>query len=203
MSATSSDRTLQLVRATKAGDVAARDELAARLYPLVCRIVSIRMGRTLKSFVAEEDVVQEAVLSALRGLPQFAERAESTLRHWLATVVENSIRDQRRRSLASKRGGGRVRRAADLSSSVLTDSLFAGRGPSPSQAAARRELEERVERALLQLDERARRAITMRRLCGLPYDVIARELELGAESSARALVARALAKLSSELKLTS
>ena len=193
------DETLALVRAARDGDSCALEALFERYYPRVCRIVSLRLGQTMRRFLDHEDLVQDSLMDAFRSLDGFGRRSEGSFRNWLACVVENNIRDQWRRATAAKRGGVPAPSMPKCGDSLLSESLFPGRGPTPSQAAAARELEERLEQALLSLDERLRRVIEMRRLCGMSYAEIAEELELGGESSARSLLARAVSKLSSYL----
>lgn len=135
-------------------------------------------------------------MHAFVSLDRFDHRSEGSFRNWLASIVENRIRDRWRRSTALKRGDGKVRPFSAFGSSVLSESILAGKQATPSQEAVGHETEERLEAALLALDERSRRAIELRRLCGMSYAEVAVEMGLGTESSARAMVARALARLS-------
>lgn len=135
-------------------------------------------------------------MHAFVNLDRFDHRSEGSFRNWLASIVENRIRDQWRRSTALKRGAGRARPFGAYGSSVLSESILVGKNTTPSQEAMGLETEERLEAALLALDERSRRAIELRRLCGMSYAELASEMGLGSESSARAMVARALARLS-------
>ena len=193
------DDTVRLVQASQGGDEAALERLFARYLPRVRQIVALRMGRKLCEIQDCDDLVQESLLVALRNLGSFEIRSEGSFRHWISRLVENRIRDAARRTGALKRGAGKERTFAAYDSSVLSDSVLAGRDPTPSQVLQGRELEERLENALLQLDERHRRVIELRRLCELEYQEIAEELGLSGASSARSLFARAMNALSQRL----
>jgi RNA polymerase sigma-70 factor (ECF subfamily) len=189
------EETLDLVSAANGGSESARDALLERYYPRITRIVSLRMGKTLGQFQDFEDVVQETLIDVFRGLHRFEPRSEGSFRHWLAGVVENNIRDLSRRSSAQKRGSGRARDLASYGTSVLTESLFSASDPSPSEAAVGNEFEERVEAAILSLDENSRRIIEMRHICGMSHEEIADELGYSSASSARSLLSRAMSQL--------
>lgn len=193
------EATAALVGRAQSGDGPATDELFERYLPVVRRVVALRMGVRLAELAESEDLVQEALLEAFRSLDGFVPRSQGSFRNWLATVAENRIRDVVRRAHAEKRGAGRARTFSAADSGSLSSSIFAGNEPTPSEMARGSELEERLERALLALDERDRRVIELRRLTGMTYEEIAAELELGGASSARSLFARALGKLSDSL----
>lgn len=199
MAETPQEKTTLLLRAARSGDPQAKEALLRRYYPRVCRIVSLRLGKTLREFQHESDIVQETLLDMFQGMAHVKAETEGAFRHWLACTVENNIRDLRRKELTAKRGGGREQPVAAYDSSVLSESLYTAPDPSPSQVAMGREFEERLEQALLALDERSRRAIEMRHICGLSYEEISSELGLGTQSSARAVLHRAMSRLSSHL----
>jgi RNA polymerase sigma-70 factor (ECF subfamily) len=81
---------------------------------------------------------------------------------------------------------------------MLSSFLIAGAEPSPSEQAIGRETSERLETALLELDERDRELLVLREICGLSYAELGAKLEIG-ESSARSAVARAKARLAERL----
>lgn len=194
MSGESELTTRDLVAAAQAGDGGASDQLFRRYYPWVLQVSALRMGEPLRALLEREDLVQEALLEAFRGLTRFEHQSEGSFRNWLATIVAARVNDGWRRASAQKRGAERVRSFA-AQSSVLSASLLPGPGASPSEHAAARELEERLEAALLALPARERSAVELRRLCGLEYADVAAELGLPTEGAARALVARALTRL--------
>lgn len=192
-------RTLGLIEGARRGEPAALEELFTRLLPRVRKIVALRMGCRESELWEREDLVQETLLEAFRDLARFEPRHEGALCHWLATLVRNNLADHRRRRTAQKRDVGRVERRGAEGSSFLADSVLGRDEDTPSRLATAAELEQRVEGALLALDEPKRRVIELRKLCELPFDEIARELGFGSESSARSLYSRALAELADRL----
>jgi RNA polymerase sigma factor (sigma-70 family) len=198
-SRTASRETLALLARARGGDSQAREELFERLLPRVRRIASLRMGCRESELWEREDLVQETLIDALRSLATFEARHEGALCHWLATLVQNNLNDHRRRRKAKKRDARRVVRRGAGRSTVLTDSVLGTDTNTPSRIASAAELEERVELALLALDEPKRRAIELRRLCELSFEEIADTLGLGGASSARSLFSRAMADLAGRL----
>lgn len=191
--------TLALVRRAQNDDLAARDELFARYLPRVRVIVAMKLGRRVASLAEDEDLVQESLLQVLRGLDGFQPRSDGTFYDWISTIVANCMRDAWRRSTASKRDARRVQTLGACESSILSELLQPDPSPSPSADAIGAEAAQRLESALLDLDERNREAIILRELCGMSYAEITERLTLGGESSARSLVTRAKARLAEKL----
>jgi len=188
--------TVALVREAAGGRAEARERLFDRYLPRLRQLVALRLGRRLGAFAEVDDLVQETLLLAHERLESFEMRSEGAFLDWLGEIARNRLGDLERRREARKRGEGRVRPFAAYDSSVLSSSILPGAGPSPSQAAAARELESLLETAMLALPERQRRVIDMRRICGMEYEEIAASLGMESPSSARSLYSRALAELS-------
>ncbi len=197
MSSTPPADTLALIQAAQSGDRNAEQELFARYLERVRQIVGLRMGKKAGEITDLDDIVQETLLDAFVSLERFEAKSEGAFLNWLATLAENNVRDQVRRSQALKRGGGQQQPAGG--SSILRASGVAGLEATPSQVAVGNELQARIEEAMLALPERSRRVIELRSLCNMDFDEIAKELDLGAESSARSLYSRAMGELSSKL----
>lgn len=193
------EETIVLVRAFQRGDQSARERLFTRYLPRIRQIVALRVGRRMRELHEHEDVVQETLLSAVRGLDSFESRGEGSFRHWLAKLVENRIRDAMRRAQALKRGGARERTLAMDDTNVLSASVFEGNEPSPSQVAREHEMQERLELALLAMEEPYRKVIELRRLCELEYSEIATEMDLKNADAARYLFSKAMNELSAAL----
>ncbi len=190
--------TMQLFEDARNGDRVAAEELFERLLPRVRKIAALRMGWRETDLWEREDLVQETLLDAFRSLASFEARSEGALCHWLAQLVQNNLIDHARRRKAQRRDEGRrVRRSAR--STILTDSVLGTDRATPSKFAQAKETEERVEAALLAMDERERRVIELRKLCDMSFEEIATELGLGGASSARSLFSRAMAELAKRL----
>jgi len=194
------EASLALLRAAQAGDAGATNRLFERYRDRLLQVVSLLIGKRRAGLLEdEEDIVQDALLKAFQNLGSFTPRSEGSLLHWLSKLAENDLCDAVRRERAMKRGDGRVRPRADLSSAFLVTSMFPGDEPTPSQVAAAGELAEQVEGLLLELPERERRAFVMRRLCGTSFEEIAAELGLASAATARSFYSRLMARLVARL----
>lgn len=111
------------------------------------------------------DVVQEAFARALRDRRRF--RGEGTLEAWLWRIVVNVARDVARRS-----------RFADLSADELAE--LATLGAEPTRAGELRD-------ELRTLPERQRLAVFLHYYADLPYDEVARLLEVAPGTVAASL----------------
>lgn len=189
------DSTLRLVEAAQAGEREALEALFERYLPRVRRIVALRAGYRLRQLEDVDDLVQDALLRVFRDLDRFEARSEGSFRSWIARCVEREVIDGARRANAEKRGGARVRRFGDASDSLLAESIFAGDSPTPSAVLRGRELEERLEEALLALPDHHREVIVLRKICEMSYAEIARTLGFAEEVNARMAVSRALKRL--------
>ena len=188
--------TALLLQRAKSGHRESLEQLFELYYPIVVRIVELRLRRRLRGNPDVEDIAQDTLLDVFRGLDHFEMRSEGDFRYWLATVVGNNVRDRFRRENAEKRGGGRVRLRSDMGSSIYTESFLAGREPTPSHNARGNELEDRIEDVLMnELEDPYREVIILRKLCGMSYDEVAKAMKYERTSSVRSLYTRALQKL--------
>jgi RNA polymerase sigma-70 factor (ECF subfamily) len=187
-------RTTLLVSEAQAGNRSALEDLFRRYLPVVRNIVAMRMGLRLRQLVDSDDLVQEALLRVFQSIGRFDHKAEGSFRHWLARCVERQVIDSAKRLKAQKRGGGRVRPFSDYESEMTLVSIPASGDPRPSEIIYGQELEERLEVALLKMNERQREWIILRQLCGMSYAEIA-EVTGVKEPTVRRTVARALKKL--------
>ena len=193
--------TVSLVRAAQGGDEPSLEELFTRYLPRVRHIVALRTGKRVRQFVGLDDIVQEVLLKVFRGLDRFEQRTEGSFRNWLAVCVECEIRDQRRRADAKKRGAGKVRRRGyHAQGSTFLSTIFKGKGPTPSQVVRGKELEIKIEEALLNMPKHYREAIILRRLCEMSYEDMAKTMGFGREETARKAFSRALKKLDEMLE---
>ena len=191
--------TVVQVRAAQDGDRDAMDQLFRRYLPRVSRIVAARMGRGWRELNLDEDIVQETFLDAFTALRDGKITDEAAFCSWLARCVQNNVQDELRRGRADKRGGGDVRRFADLATTWLAESMLEGDGATPSQFATARETEERLEQVLLTIDPRYREVICLRAYCRMPYKEIAASMGLPSENTANVLFQRARAELQKRL----
>ena len=188
-------RTIELVQSAQSGNAEALEELFTRYLPTVRQIAALRMGYRMRQMLDVEDIVQEALLSVLRGIDRFEHNSEGSFRNWLSNCVECAVIDHSRRASAKKRGEGKVRRFGDYNASQRLSSAFAGGGPTPSQIAQGTELEELLEDALLKLPEHYRQVLVQRQLCEMSYKEIAESMGFTETATARKACSRAAKKL--------
>lgn len=175
------------------------EALFRRFAPRVRGLAAVRMGRSLVDLVDSEDLVQETMLTALRKLDRFEARGDGEFVCWLASIVASRVQDARRRAASVQRGGGRVVRRADLGVTTVTDLAGPARDPSPSRQLAAKELDGRLERALLALGSPLREIVYCRLVLDMGFAEIAGVHGLASGDSARALFHKALARLRERL----
>ena len=157
-----SDR--QLIDQAKAGVPAACDALARRHRQAAYLLALQMLGNRDDAM----DVTQEAMLRFFGTLRQFD--ATRRVQPWLFTIVRNQVRDlwrQRRR-----RPGDAAGESDDLVGQLAAPQ------PSPEADLRRRELRERVWRALAALPAAKREIIVLRDFHDLSYSDIAQVLDI-------------------------
>jgi RNA polymerase sigma-70 factor (ECF subfamily) len=187
------ETTLRLARSAKTGNRAAMNDLFARYLPRVRQIAALRLGRRVRDFAEIEDIVQDAFVKALRGFERFEPVSVGAFRNWLVTCVVSAIVDRERARRALKRDWKRERSLANLEYEPLSSALF------PSKIAADRELEEKLEAAILELSPRYREAVILRYLCEMTPAEVATVMGFADVQNARNAYHRALKKLRSLL----
>ena len=182
------DATQVLVRALQSGDGAATEALFARYLPRVGRMVALQLGVPRHALPAEaEDIVQDAIVRALRALPQFEVRSPGSFAAWLARIVENCVH-QHRQNLRGTKSRTLWQRYGDLD---LSESFFSDPDQSPSRLVTDAETNRKLEAALLGLPSLYRRVLSLRHLGGATYLEIAQEVGR-TEANCRKIAQRAI-----------
>ena len=133
-----------LVERARAGDEGALDALVSLHLPAVYQVTF----RVLGDPEAAADAAQDTFIRAIRALPGF--RGEASFRTWLLRIAANTARSAGRKT-TSRREVGLEPMAAELHS-----------GSDPARQAVDRTEVERVERALTELPEKQRLAVSLR-----------------------------------------
>ena len=151
----------------RSGDTGALAELLSRHRERLWRIVHFRLARQLQGRVDPDDVLQEAYLAASQRLRHYREDGSASPFVWLRMIVQQTLVDLHRRHLgAQARDAGREIAihhgpyAQATSASVAIQ--LAGHLTSPSQATARAELVDIVERAIEGMDPMDREVLALR-----------------------------------------
>ncbi|HVT58494.1 MAG TPA: RNA polymerase sigma factor [Thermoanaerobaculia bacterium] len=172
----------QLAAASVAGDLAAYDALMQRHEGLAFKVAYGFAG----SRDGALDIVQAAFLKAFRERARF--RGQSAWKTWLLRILLNEGRDWRRRNWRREARQGPLELAAEQ----------AAPGPSPEDAALRREKRARLLRGLRALNRRHCLALVLRYFEGLRIPEIAEILGC-TEMTARNILFRSLRRLRAEL----
>ena len=133
------------------------------------------------------DVSQEAFIKAYKNLSSF--RFESRFSAWLYRLTYNAAMDQMRKPRDVPTVSLTEEDEDDESQRDIPDP-----SPGPEERAQRRELQEEVRRAVLQLDEDKREVLAMREFSGMSYGAIAEALGIE-EGTVKSRLSRARAQL--------
>jgi RNA polymerase sigma-70 factor (ECF subfamily) len=156
-----------LIRRARDGSDAALNDLFSFYGEKLLGLVRLRLGPGLRPRIESQDILQETLLKAFRGIDQFDGSGERTLIAWLGTIARNVIRDE---------VGYLHRKARDVDREVpLTDAA------KPIELrirdeASRLELSRKslyLERALEELEPDRREVIVLRHFEELTYPEIA------------------------------
>ena len=145
--------------------------------------------------------MQEAFLEATRRLDEYLADPPLPFFLWLRQITGEKLIDVHRRHLAQKRDAGRdiAVHADNSSASEFLAAQLVGHLTSPSQAAARGEIQKQVQDALDRLDSTDREVLLLRHFEQLNTTECAAVLNIGA-SGASSRYVRALKRLQSVLK---
>jgi RNA polymerase sigma-70 factor (ECF subfamily) len=153
----------QLVAKVQKGDARAFDMLVLKYQHKILGLIS----RYVNDADEVQDVAQEAFIKAYRALPNF--RGESAFYTWLYRIAINTAKNH----LVS-----RSRRPPGSDIEVEDAEYFEGGGAlrdieTPESALFGEELRQVVERAIRELPDDLRTAVTLREFDGLSYEDIA------------------------------
>jgi RNA polymerase sigma-70 factor (ECF subfamily) len=172
---TPSQKTQELVVLAKGGDNSAQDRLCRAYGERVRRIVRLRMGAELRSKLESMDLVQDALMCALRDLGDFTYRNEGDFLCWLTKIAENRLRDNIDKLHTDKRDIRREIRLDDRERT--TGRVFVGTpGPieatTPSVIMSRKEDLDKLEKAIDKLRPEYREVIMLAKIEELSYSQI-------------------------------
>ena len=194
-----SSETCELLRRAGQGDAEALGELLARHRDRLQRMVRLRLDRRLQGRIDPSDVLQEAYLEASERFADYARDPDMPFFLWLRFLTAQKVLVLHRRHLGTKgRDAGRevslYRGALPEASSAALAAQLVGHRTSPSQAAARAEMQVRLQEALNRMDPTDREVLALRHFEQLTNAETARVLGLR-ESATSMRYARALLRL--------
>jgi RNA polymerase sigma-70 factor (ECF subfamily) len=148
--------------------------------------------------VRPSDIVQAALLEAMRDLPKFRGAGDQEFEGWLFSILHHTLQDQGKYFAAERRAVQREQRLSPSSAERLT-----GSAATPSSVAGARESEARHTLALESLSEDHQSVLRMREIDQLDFRTIGERMSRS-ETAARTLHLRArqaLAQRVRELRL--
>ena len=151
-----------LVRRAKAGEVGAFDALVEKYQYRILALV----GRYISDRAAVQDVAQEAFIKAWQNIGGF--RGESQFYTWLYRIAVNTAKNH---LMHKKRRPEQTLTLNEDDETEVADLLVDT--DTPQGEAEAEEVERAVNKALAELSEDLRVAITLRELDGMSYEQIA------------------------------
>jgi RNA polymerase sigma-70 factor (ECF subfamily) len=137
------------------------------------------MGKELRSKLESMDLVNEALMCAVRDLEEFTYRDEGDFLRWLAHIAENRIRDNLDRLHAGKRD---IRKESPLDDDTSKGTNRRNRvqqlamSTTPSAILSKKEELDKLENAIDQLKTEHREIILLAKIEGLSYKEVADKL---------------------------
>lgn len=183
------ESTATLLTKVKQGDDQARERLCSIYLPILTRWAHGRLPVYARDLSETDDLVQSALLNALRHLDQFTPLHEGAFLAYLHKILLNNVR------MEIRKHSNKIKKSAlendaqviDQQSSILENTIGS-------------EVLEKYEQALMRVDEKSREAIILRVEFGFSYAEIAAALNSVSVNAARMTVSRALVKLAKEMK---
>ena len=183
-----STTTLGLLQRARHGDREALDVLFTRLLPSLRKWAHGRLQGEARDVADTADLVQQAMVGALRHLDRFEPRRRDALRAYLRQAIRNRVTDELRRS---------QRRPPHVP--VDDDDVPAPLGASPLSLLLSAEQEQSYRRALAALRPEEQELVVARLELGYNYSQIALAAGRPSVDAARMAVRRALLRLAEEM----
>jgi RNA polymerase sigma-70 factor (ECF subfamily) len=180
------EATVELLNMVKHGDEAALNRLLERCMPALQRWARGRMPANARGMLETADLVQDAVMSAMRRLDAFEPRHQGALQAYLRLSVMNRIRDVARHHR-------RQPDQTDISEHLMDERT------SPLEQAIGSENMARYDAALQRLAAADREAIIGRIELQHSYQELAIALNKPSADAARMAVTRAMRRLADEM----
>jgi RNA polymerase sigma-70 factor (ECF subfamily) len=190
-----------LLNDARRGESPAQGDLLRRFEPWLRLLARVQLESRFAAKFDASDVVQQALLEAVKAFPQFRGSTEAELTAWLRQILAHALAHEIRRyhGTAKRDISQEVSLDAELAqSSQRLGSLMAESGPSPSQRASRREMDVVLAEVLNRLPADYREVIVLRNLENLPHETVAARMNRS-PGAARILWVRALAALREQL----
>jgi RNA polymerase sigma-70 factor (ECF subfamily) len=152
-----------LVNAARQGDAGAVELVLTRYRPLLRVMCGVRLPELCQRRDDASDLVQETLIDAARGMPEFRGETIEEFEAWMLRLLERNLLQSLRRNTAEKRDVRRERAISLASDSgPLSWCENVDGGSSPSQIVMRGEAAILLATAIEQLPESQRIAVILR-----------------------------------------
>jgi RNA polymerase sigma-70 factor (ECF subfamily) len=158
-----------LIAAAANGDRAALNELLLAHFDRLQDFLSQRMPARLYDVLSVDDVVQETLVRAIRGIAQFQPCDSRSFEAWLETIARHTLQSLTTAHAAQKRGGNfqrRLPKQPPASSLANVMDLLRDDGVTASGAAAAKEAIDAVQVGIACLPAEQQEAVRLRYLRG-------------------------------------
>lgn len=165
-----------LARATH-GDVPAREELLTLYRPYLRLIAGRRVPRIVQKRVDASDVVQQTLVDAVRGMPDFRGQTEPEFTAWMMRLLERNLLQSVRNNMLAKRDIRLEQNWTDGSgSAVIRWHVLAADDSSPMSRVLSGEVALQLAMAIDQLPVDQRTAVELRYIGQQSLQAIADEM---------------------------
>ena len=193
------DEIKPLLAQAKEGDESAVNALMDQYRSSLRQLIRMRLDQKIQRRVDVSDVVQDVLVEANRRLQRYLNDPIMPFHLWLRQIAKDRIIDaHRRHRVSAKRSVDREQQLAPPrgydQSSVHLASLLGDNQMTPAAAAVQKELAQRVEESIAQLEERDCEIIVMRHYEHLSNQEIGEVLNL-TEPAASMRYLRAIRRL--------
>lgn len=190
-----------LVNKAQAGDADALNTLFTRYHETMVRVARRKLGARLKAKEEPDDLAQTTFREATRDFAHYQYRGEGSLLRWLIHILQNKIRDRAEFYSAGKRDTT-LERPMDAGSddSERPRQDLPAEDLSVTRVVARDESFVLLHKALNELSEEHRQAITLVFFQGLTLRAAGEKMGGKSEDAVRMMLRRAEGKLGDRLK---
>lgn len=189
----------KMLQRAKGADAAAMEQLLQRYRPYLRVLCDVRLPNLCQRREDPSDVVQQTLMDATRGLPEFRGSTPGEFEAWMLRLLERNLLQAVRRHTSAKRDVRREQAALSLNGSGdLRWHSLSGDSSSPSQVVFRGEAAILLAEALQKLPERQRTAVELRYLAGQPLERIG-EMMSTTKGAAAGLIRRGVEELRKHL----
>lgn len=193
----------ELISRVARGDQNALAELFSQHRDRLWRLVTFRMDPRLHGRVDADDVLQEAWLSAVQRIDHFLVDASRSIFVWFRLITSQTLVDIHRRHLGTQKrnAGNEFSIDRGWSSSSTSSSLsfhLLDHLTSPSEAALRAEMSQKLNQALSEMKDMDREVLALRHFEQLTNREAAQVLGISEQAASDRYI-RALSRLKSAM----